>query len=695
MAKKDINFNTYVERDLTKTNIDWGTVSKNLSESLIKIEDERKKKRAEIESNTLETEGILTTLEEYDNTQLGELALGMSNESAQFLRVQNDLFKRGLISQTDFAQAKQRVLSDWKQFSNVSKQWNADYAEYVKRLDSGEASTLEEWLNTQNEAFGNLENITGYVNPQTGRLSLVEVDPITGLPSDDPGKHVSMNTINNRLKTKYDNVNVPEVVKDSVDYLGALLIEELGSRQEVIGAKGWGTKKDDPKFQKQMRERARTLMTPSNKAVIAGQLNGGKYTYDVNDVTPDSDIVLMEINKLSIPVPAKNPPNKEKIDKMVEDMLYGEMMLQLDAEYTVEKGFEKLSSDVDRLVDEEILSSISTRDVNERKVVVSEALKDNTIDATQAKILNDKLNTAIKEKQVDANIANINSLIDDRELSGQQRTQQMLINADIQNRTLELKEKINKEAENAKIVPYTYRDDNAVAQYGDFEGTGGDYLKDELGDNIKTKITLQDVAQGAGVTTQGFLIGGPVGALTVALGMTAGKYLQKDSLDKVTKTLGTYISGTIDPNLKAKLLEQGPFEVRFNLTDAGELDASKMVFDVGGQEFEFPPTKEGPARDAALKMLRTQGVKTAAMKQWIDEYIIDPMTLAGIANQIAEKDEIEGEGPISYTEFVVKFGDIAANQEEYRKYQEDPANYQPPVSQETEVVVEGDNVFEQ
>ena len=71
------------------------------------------------------------------------------------------------------------------------------------------------------------------------------------------------------------------------------------------------------------------------------------------------------------------------------------------------------------------------------------------------------------------------------------------------------------------------------------------------------------------------------------------------------------------------------------------------------------------------------------------------MTLAGIANQIADKEKIDGTGPISYTEFVVKFGDMAANQEEYRKYQEDPDNYVPPVSQEEEVVVEGDNVFEQ
>ena len=152
---------------------------------------------------------------------------------------------------------------------------------------------------------------------------------------------------------------------------------------------------------------------------------------------------------------------------------------------------------------------------------------------------------------------------------------------------------------------------------------------------------------------------------------------------------------TTEKEVKEKLLQDGPFEVRFSLTNEGSLDPSKMIFDVGGQEFEFPPTEDGPAKDAAMKIIRTSGISTAGIKQWIDKFIIDPMTLAGIANQIADKEKIDGTGPISYTEFVVKFGDMAANQEEYRKYQEDPDNYVPPVSQEEEVVVEGDNVFEQ
>jgi hypothetical protein len=658
MAKKDINFNTYVERDLTKTNIDWGAVSKNLSESLIKIEDERKKKRAEIETNTLETEGILTTLEEYDNTQLGELALGMSNESAQFLRVQSDLFKRGLISQTDFAQAKQRVLSDWKQFSNVSKQWNTDYAEYVKRLDSGEASSLEEWLNSQNEAFGNLENMTGYVNPQTGRLSLVEVDPTTGLPSDDPGKHVSMNTINNRLKTKYNDVNVPEVVKDSVDYLGALLIEELGSRQEVIGEKGWGTKKDDPEFQKQMRERARTLMTPANKAVIAGQLNEGKYTYNVNEVTPDSDIVLMEINKLGIPVPAKNPPNKEKIDKMVEDMLYGEMMLQLDAEYTVEKGYEVTS----KLADERVRGNIDSQayrdelagaelNLKEKRLKLDQEVAAGNIDAqvaaTQLARDNYKLNVLkyeTNEGLVNAQIDKIYADIDlsDRkqdlaELTGDRNYKIALMNETY-------KSKLLKEKEKEGIVPFTYPDPNKTSVFDGTEQTGRDFIEDEVGNTIQLNSF----------------------------------WWSPENTADLSASVGKYVQGMLDPNVYNQLAETGGFDVKWEKGPGGkDSQAGGIILTVGGVDYKYPPQKASDAEIAKLmredKSLTreevektindangyneftakgfkstvgrggptTTSVPSDVFFGWINKFVLDPATTAAIALQEPpEEDEV-------------------------------------------------------
>tara|TARA_R110002012_G_scaffold307658_1_gene513286 strand:- start:9805 stop:11883 length:2079 start_codon:yes stop_codon:yes gene_type:complete len=690
MAQKaNINFNTYVEKDVATSSVDWSAITKNLTETLTKIDTERKAKKAEIDKNSIEVETQLNELEQYDSTELGTLAIGMSQESASFLQMQNNLFKRGLITQAEFAQAKQRVLGDWKQFSNVSKAWNDEYKEYVTRQQDGTASTLEQWLNKQNVAFGNLKDIKGYVNPNTGRLSLAQVDPETGKISEDPGKHVSMNTINNRFKAKFDAIKTSDFVKGSVDALGAYVSETLGVRQETITEEGWGTQKYDTDFQKNMRNRAAELTANTNNtAVIAGQLNKGKFTYNVEDLKENPDMVVMKLEN-GIATMDTKAPNYETNRQKVEDLLYGEMMMQLDEKYTKTKGFEKTSSDVDMLVDEEILTSKSTRQLNEQKVGIQEALKNNTITKTNADIAIDKINAKIKEKQVDANVKNINSMIDDRALSGEQRTTKILADIDLQNRTLELKERINTEAENKDIVPYQYRDGSATAMYGDFEGTGTAYLKEELGDNIRTHMRGNTANWAAGPALGGLIIGGPPGALAVGLGFAIGEAVSRDDVDQVTNALGTYISGTMDPNLKNKLLERGPIDARFGITEDGKIDASKLIFEVGKQSFTFPPEEDGEAKDAALRIMSSRGIRTSQMKQWLDKYVIDPMTLTGIANQIAEKEANESDSEtLEYSEFVVKFGNMSDQQTEYNKYLEDPVNYTVPV-------VQGDDILQE
>jgi len=52
MAKKNINFNTYVKRDLSKTTVDWGSVATKLTGDLLQIRKDREAKRAEIQADT-------------------------------------------------------------------------------------------------------------------------------------------------------------------------------------------------------------------------------------------------------------------------------------------------------------------------------------------------------------------------------------------------------------------------------------------------------------------------------------------------------------------------------------------------------------------------------------------------------------------------------------------------------------------
>ena len=45
----------------------------------------------------------------------------------------------------------------------------------MTRQEDGNASSFESWMNSQNAAFGNLKNIQGNVNAETGALSLAKV----------------------------------------------------------------------------------------------------------------------------------------------------------------------------------------------------------------------------------------------------------------------------------------------------------------------------------------------------------------------------------------------------------------------------------------------------------------------------------------------------------------------------------------
>ncbi len=652
MAKKDINFSTYVERDLTKSVIDWGTISKTLSDDLVKLKEERDTKRAEIAKSTTEAENTLNTLEQYDNADLGTLALGMSNESAEFLRVQNDLFKRGLITQTEFAQAKQRVLADWKQFSNVSKQWNTDYAEYVKRIDDGEASNLEQWLNDQNVAFGNLQNIQGYVNPQSGRLSLVEVDPATGEPSNDPGKHVSMNTINTRFKTQYTKIDPIQYVKGTVTELGALLREKLGPNQQVYGEKGWGTMKDDVGFQQQMRDQVKGLLSDKAVATLAGSPSiGAKYTYNKDEITADTeDKVLMKLVN-GRPVIDREAENFDKVEKKVEDLLYGQAMMQMNEEYTVEKGFE-ISTD---LAEKRVKGQIDSQEyrdelagakqkLDEKKQLLAEkvaagnmtAQEESTAlarDRYELDVLKYETNDGLVNAQIDQISANINLNRDKfnlAKLTGDRNYKIALMNETY-------KSKLLKEKEEEGIVPFTYPDPNKTSQFGGVDMTGAEFIKDEVDKTIQLN---------------------PV-------------WWSPENTADLSATVGKYIEGMLDTNVYNELAQNGGFDVRWKKGKGGkDSQAGGMVITVGGVDYDYPPKpasdfeinslmKEDPnlTRDEVVKQINDAngyneftakgfkagaggrgGVGTTSVPSdvffgWINKFVLDPATTGAIALQ--------------------------------------------------------------
>ena len=359
MAKKNINFNTYVQRDLSKTTVDWGTVATKLTGDLLKIREDRKAEREQIAQDTIDASDRVNEMEDYSNQTLQNLALGMSGDSADFLRVQQNLFDRGLITQTQFAQNKQRILGDWQQFGNISKRWESDYVNMVKRAEDGDASSFEVWMNKQNAEFGNLKNVKGYVNPDTGTLSLLRPNE-DGSVSTDPTRHVSMNALQNRFNTQIQNVTkdgaIDKSLNAAVDTLGNLIVSTATSRRNdeneivkdggVISREGHTQILESKNVQDYLNNTVNGYLSTDNKifSVLGDLIGDYEPTFEPSVAAADPTKVLMEYDGASeMAVPVTTAPHWLKQKKAAEKAVKNRMIMMLDDKSTIKPGQSEIS----------------------------------------------------------------------------------------------------------------------------------------------------------------------------------------------------------------------------------------------------------------------------------------------------------------------------------------------------------------
>mgnify|MGYP003636332646 FL=1 len=204
MARPKIDFNTFVPEDLTKSTIDWGTVATGLTTELSRIKDQKEKNISEQEDKTYEINRELRDIEQYDNTTLNDLVIDASSSAGDFLKVQSDLYGRGIISQSDLTKARTRISSNFTDFAKGAKNYDASYKKYKARMNADPAtgflgsSEIERRFAESSLAFGNLEGMTEYVNPTTGDISLVKLNEDGSLPKD-PSKYMPFTGMPGRM----------------------------------------------------------------------------------------------------------------------------------------------------------------------------------------------------------------------------------------------------------------------------------------------------------------------------------------------------------------------------------------------------------------------------------------------------------------------------------------------------------------
>lgn len=161
----------YKERDLDKTQIDWSSLTKDLSDNLIKEKNRRETAKFELNKKHEEQLQKINEFEQGMDPEANEFAMKQAQNSRDFLLQQHKFMTSGLQNVNTTKLINQKVSNTWSTLNDSLKTYNANY----KRLSELDGKGNEAVLKAMSEQL-KLKNKQIYHDPNTGAGYYAEVD---------------------------------------------------------------------------------------------------------------------------------------------------------------------------------------------------------------------------------------------------------------------------------------------------------------------------------------------------------------------------------------------------------------------------------------------------------------------------------------------------------------------------------------
>jgi hypothetical protein len=156
--------------------VDWGKIASDLTANLTKIEEGREAKRKEIDEVT---QGFVDEIGKVDfghSQSMGTFIQDSANSTKQYTLLQQKLLKQGKIDPNQYKMNLQNQKDSWSSFTNVTKNWNANYDRFVDMQAKG---LVGQQAADQMELLGNMQNFQNkksFIDPASGNLYVAEYD---------------------------------------------------------------------------------------------------------------------------------------------------------------------------------------------------------------------------------------------------------------------------------------------------------------------------------------------------------------------------------------------------------------------------------------------------------------------------------------------------------------------------------------
>ena len=261
----------YVERNAGDF-VNWAAIGENLVQVLQEEGNRRIAIKDEIDKADREWGNVLLNPPQGLATKFNEWALNQANQGSAYRLMTTRLLKSGKMSLSDYLVSRQNAVDGYAGLFDLMKEYNAEAESRINDYNNNKSAAIDMNVMEDIESFANYSRTGVYINPVNGELSIAFKDETIDqngnkiyTMSKNPNKFATINSLQNRLKTRYNKFDVV----GSMDQLKS----SMGTHLEVMEKVRAGTQKQgqfwsytDPMLRKNLPKDAQGVMMKFEEA---------------------------------------------------------------------------------------------------------------------------------------------------------------------------------------------------------------------------------------------------------------------------------------------------------------------------------------------------------------------------------------------------------------------------------------------
>ncbi len=219
-------FYKYVERQASDQ-IDWGAISKTMSDTLDAENKRREEKKKAIDDASRKYINDLQNQPESDSADVNAIYGQLANDGSAAQKMFLDNLKAGRMSLKDYTIRTQNLQDDTAATLDLAKVYNDRYKEVMEGINSEKLSAANADLMAIYEGFANLRNNKLWVDPTSGRIYAGDIvmgpDGVKTM-----GKNVrNVTALKQTMQQDIIRFNADKELNTRVDKLGGFITESI------------------------------------------------------------------------------------------------------------------------------------------------------------------------------------------------------------------------------------------------------------------------------------------------------------------------------------------------------------------------------------------------------------------------------------------------------------------------------------